>query len=56
MSKRVDNDQLEQDMGDASSEYVSIHQDDLMNLIQRVRAGESFIAEIDTWRRRLPNI
>jgi len=42
VSKQVDIDQLEIDMGDASSEYVMIHNDELMNLIQRVRAGEAY--------------
>lgn len=46
MSKHVDIDQLERDMGDASSEYVQIHYDDLMNLIERVRAGEKLRTEV----------
>jgi len=46
MSKHVDIDQLEHDMGDASSEYVNIHYTDLINLIERVRAGEQLRSEI----------
>ena len=53
MSKQVDIDQLERDMGDASSEYVNIHYDDLMNLIQRVRSGEKYHADMEAWRAEL---
>lgn len=59
MSKHVDIDQLERDMGDASSEYVTIHYDDLMNLIQRVRSGEKCkerVDEIEAWYRSIPDI
>lgn len=57
MSKHVDIDQLERDMGDASSEYVMIHHDELMNLIHRVRSGEQFMRRIDEfeeWYRSVP--
>lgn len=46
MSKRVDIDQLERDMGDASSEYVTIHYDELANLIERVREGEAYRTKV----------
>lgn len=49
MSNHVDIDQLESDMGDASSEYVTIHHDDLMNLIERVRSGEKYHADMKAW-------
>lgn len=46
MSKHVDIDQLERDMGDGGGEYVNIHYSDLINLIERVRAGEQLRSEI----------
>lgn len=49
MSKHVDIDQLERDMGDGGGEYVNIHYDDLTYLIQRVREVEAFLARFDAW-------
>ena len=42
MAKQVDIDQLERDMGDASSDWRTVHHDELANLIQRVREGEAY--------------
>ena len=54
MSKHVDIDQLERDMGDGGGEYVNIHHDDLTNLIQRVREGETFLARFNAWMAECP--
>ena len=54
MSKHVDVDQLERDMGDGGGEYVSIHYDELVNLIQRVREGEAFLSRFNAWMAECP--
>ncbi|WP_346921336.1 hypothetical protein [Glutamicibacter creatinolyticus] len=54
MSDHVDIDQLVRDMGDASSEYVNIRHDDLMNLIERLRSANRYHAEMTAWLAEFP--
>lgn len=54
MSMKVDIYQLERDMGDASGEWVTIHHDELANLIERVREGEAFLAKFNEWLANYP--